>query len=207
MSKINYCFTLFFIILSSQLSCGGNEKSQESNEVSSGDFETLEATIKMKEIPEMLRTKDVSGPNLVFVSIWLDSDNNSEFSEGDISLRLAVIKSTENGEESIRSTLERGYGATVVLADIEYNVIGDELTFTVEKNQSELLEPISSQTQIYVNVGYFDRASTWASADYLPSELAYTQVQNNTRILDDKQDSSGTDDFIDIHEFRLDFIK
>lgn len=205
--SVKHCyFTLLIMAFLSQLSCGGKSEAEKPEVVSAGNFKTLKATVKMREVPEMLRTRDVSGPNLVFVHVQFDSDNNGEFSSNDISFRAAVITSTENDQVSLEAFMGRGNTGHLFVADIEYEVVGDELFFIVEKNQSELLETISSETQVYVNVGYFDKASTWASSDYLPSKEAYTQVQNNTLIIDDRRDTSGTDDFIDIYEFKLDFI-
>ena len=212
-STLNIVTACFF---ASAISCGGGSENNSSlpetvelPTVSAGNFETLRATIKMKEIPEVLVTKDINDANSISVAVLLDANNDGVYSEGDLKLSIGYFTSTDTNETTLTSslleTLSSPYEGLILLANIEYIVNGDELTFIVDKSQAEELNQISTQTQVNISIAYQQNSQSSTSVDYIPAPSEYTQVQNISVISDDVLDYEGDNSIIDISEFRIDF--
>jgi hypothetical protein len=206
----------FQIIISTMLlqvigcNSSSNDKQDELTETLPGDFSSIRAIIVLQGIPEILETKDVSGSEVVFISVTFDINNDSIFSGGDISLRISKNYDAQTNEASLKSSLlqfndpsERiGHN---LLAEIEYSIQGNEIVFELQKEQSSELDKLSSMTQLNVTVSYGPNSSN-KSSDLLPEANTYTQVQNNSLIEDPIGDFQGNLGIIDISEFRLELL-
>ena len=153
--------------------------------------------------------RDVSDADSISVSILFDANNDSVYSEGDLQLHIGKSTSVETGETTLASSLFETYSTPYegvnYLADIEYSISGNEITFIVEKNQAEVLNQISTQTQVNISVSFRQDSQTNASYDYIPAASVFTQVQNISILSDDLLDYGGDDSRIDISEFRIVF--
>lgn len=206
---------LFTLILAASLtlltSCGGESStSNESSEfpiVSEDNYKTLRATIKLKELPNVLITGDVSRPDRLYVGVHFDINNDGVISYNDLALMIEIGTNAETGDEKLmasltqfRSSPREGY---YFIAEVDYETNIDELTFVVQKDQAAELSLISQYTQINVKVAIWNDEDNTNSADYLPALNIYTQVQDVSLITDDLFDYEGNNDTIDISEFKL----
>lgn len=213
---------LFSFVFLNMIACGGGSGDDNSEQaiveqitlpvVSAGDFTTLKATIVLQGIPDILLTQDPSESDSASISVSFDTNEDGEISAGDLLLRTGVSSAVGTGEQSLTTGLYEYVGSRfdgiALLADIEYEIDGTEVTFIVNKEQSEKLNSISTQTQVYVGATLLEGTTEddW-SADYIPEFATYTQIQNVSWISDSVSDYSGNNSIIDIHQFKLALTK
>ncbi|MCW8877551.1 MAG: hypothetical protein OQJ89_15275 [Kangiellaceae bacterium] len=203
--------------LTSLIACGGGSSSPASEQpngsgnnppdVVAGDFTTLTATVELAGMPNLFISGDVANNPDAYLNILIDANLDGVHSSGDLVLKLGVVEDAQTQERSLESALYQSNGPTLgvtFISNVDYQINNNEVMFTAQKSQSDLLDVISSQSQIQLSSVIASESGGNPSTDYLPTYDGFTQVQNNALITDPAGDYSGDNSVIDILEFRLD---
>ena len=204
------------LALTSIIACGGSSTPSTEQPTDSGsnptdvvasDFTTLTATVELAGMPGLFVSGDVANNPDAYLNVLIDANLDGVHSSGDLLLKLGVVEDAQTQERSLKSALYLSNGPTsgvTFIADVDYQINNNEVVFTAQKSQSDLLEAISSQSQIQLASVIASDNGGSPSTDYLPTNDGFTQVQNNAVIVDPADDYSGDNSVIDILEFRLD---
>ncbi|WP_144394445.1 hypothetical protein [Pleionea sediminis] len=201
------CFTFL-------ASCSGgsndNEPTQEDAYpvVNRGDFESLRATISTNGFPELFTTGEPNEEERASIRVYFDINEDGVISKDDLSLALSITVDAETRVESLTASLykeltDNPYSGVARLANIEYEIIGNDLTFIVNKTDAEELNGIGTMTPINVTYTISNLEFDRHSFDYIPDSRTFTQVQNVSYVADALSDFSGSDSRVDIKAFRL----
>ena len=205
------------VAVSSLIACGGGSSSSSSEQptgggnnppdVIAGNFTTLTATVELAGMPNLFLTGDVENNPDAYLKILIDSNLDGEHTSGDLILKLGVVEDAQTQERSLQGALYQSSGPTqgvTFISNVDYQVSSNEVVFTAQKAQSDLLDVISSQSQVQISSVIASENGGNPSTDYLPTYNGFTQVQNNAVITDPTGDYEGNNSAIDILEFRLD---
>jgi hypothetical protein len=176
--------------------------------------DTIVASIVVNELPSVLTVDYQATDNNYTEYKWevvFDMNEDGELGESDIVFQISEHKVAGETERTVRfSDLEAqllvytGINQLLVIGEIDFTVAGNKLSFIVDRSLHADLLQIDSQTQVRVET-YINTPDT-LTVDYLPSFDMYTQVQDNSSILDDTNDYIGDDARFDIQRFELQII-
>ena len=162
--------------------------------------------------PESIIINQAETPDNVVEYAWrvlFDLDENGEISEGDIVFSIEHHNDSSLPQEVAMESLDARIGVQLsantvsFLSEIDHTIEGNSIIFKAEKSKHDSLNLISYQTQIMVHVSRVYLGEY--SFDSIPSTSLgmFTQVQDNSIIVDDARDYYGNSPLVDILEFKL----